>query len=119
MTQGAKKTIQTENAAKNGVMYYNGQYSEIVTPLIVDLSEIFDDHIIIYLTKYFKKETKISVNIGTSDKMHNVTGTIVSIKEKDNGFEADMEVDFIPDGLIKDLEEILALGTLVQEDGWE
>ena len=119
MTQGTKKITQIDAEARNGVMYYNGQYSEIVTPLMVDLSEIFDDHIILYLTHYFKKETKISVNIGTSDKMHNVTGTIVSIKEKDKGYEADLVVDFIPDGLIKDLEEILALGTIIPEDGWE
>jgi hypothetical protein len=100
-------------------MYYNGQYSEVVTPLVVDLNEIFDDRITLYLSKYVKKETKIAVNIGTSDKMHNVTGTVVSIKEKDNGFEAVMEVDFIPDGLVKDLEEALTLGSLIQEDGWE
>lgn len=119
MTQGTKKVALNEGNTPDGVMYYNGQYSEIVTPLMVDLSDIFDDHIILYLTHYFKKETKISVNIGTSDKMHNVTGTIVSIKEKDKGYEADLEVDFIPDGLIKDLEEVLALGTILQEDGWE
>lgn len=119
MTQSTKKITPVESAQQNGVMYYNGQYSEVVTPLMVDLNDIFDDRITLYLSKYVKKETKIAVNIGTSDKMHNVTGTIVSIKEKDKGFEAVLEIDFIPDGLIKDLEEALALGSLIQEDGWE
>ncbi len=119
MTQSTKKLTPVETAGQSGVMYYNGQYSEVVTPLVVDLNDIFDDRITLFLNKYVKKETKIAVNIGTSDKMHNVTGTIVSIKEKDSGFEAVMEIDFIPDGLIKDLEEVLALGSMIQEEGWE
>ena len=119
MTQSAKKITPVEAIETNGIMYYNGQYSEVITPLMVDLNDIFDDRLTLYLSSYVKKETKIAVNIGTGDKMHNVTGTVISIKEKDNGFEAVFEVDFIPDGLMKDLEEALALGNLVHEDGWE
>jgi hypothetical protein len=119
MTQSTKKTTAVESFEKNGVMYYNGQYSDVITPLIVDLNDIFENRITLYLNKYVKKDAKIAVNIGTGNKMHNVTGTISSIKEKNNGFEAILEVDFIPNGLVKDLEEALSLGTLLHEEGWE
>lgn len=119
MTQSTKKIVQEDNLENDGVMYYNGQYSEVVTPLLVDLNDIFDDKITMFLNKYVKPDAKIAVNIGTSDKMHNVTGTVMSVKEKNGGYEAVLEVDYIPDGLVKDLEEVLSLENLLQEEGWE
>lgn len=119
MTQSTKKIAREDNLENDGVMYYNGQYSEVVTPLLVDLNDIFDDKITMFLNKYVKNEAKIAVNIGTSDKMHNVTGTVISVKEKNGGYEAVLEVDYIPDGLVKDLEEVLSLENLLQEEGWE
>lgn len=119
MTQSTKKIARENLSDGDGVMYYNGQFSEVVTPLMVDLNDIFEDKLTLYLSNYVKKDAKIAVNIGTSDKMHNVTGTVVSVKEKDGGYEAILEIDYIPDGLVKDLEELLTLGSSLQEDGWE
>lgn len=118
MTQSTKKTAQ-ELDANEGIMYYNGQYSEVITPLFVDLNDIFDDRLTLYLGHYVKVDTKLAVKIGTSDKMHNVTGTIVSIGEKDGLYEAEFLIDFIPDGLMKDLEDILAISQYNPEEGWE
>lgn len=119
MTQSAKKTSVLDGSQKSGIMYYNGQYSDVITPLMVDLNEIFDDKLTLSLSHYVKKDTKVAVNIGTNSKMHQVTGTIVSIKEKGVFFEAIMMIDFIPDGLVKDLEELLTLESLGIEEGWE
>ena len=119
MTQSTKKIARENLSDGDGVMYYNDQFSEVVTPLMVDLNDIFEDRLTLYLNKYVKKDAKIAVNVGTGDKMHNVTGTVISVKEKDGGYEAVLEIDYIPDGLVKDLEELLTLGTAVQEDGWE
>lgn len=118
MTQSTKKAAQ-ELDVNNGIMYYNGQYSEVITPLFVDLNDIFDDRLTLHLSHYVKVETKLAVKIGTSDKMHNVTGTIISIAEKEGKFEAEFLIDFIPDGLMKDLEDILAISQYSPEEGWE
>lgn len=119
MTQSARKSLLVDPSEESGFMYSNGEFSDVVTPLIVDLNDIFDDKLTIIIEKFVQKQTKLAVQIGTSSKMHSLTGTVVSIKECSQGYEVLLDIDFIPDGLIKDLEEILALNDMIVEEPWE
>lgn len=119
MTQSARKSLLGDPSLESGFMYSNGEFSDVVTPLVVDLNDIFDDKLTIVIEKFVKKETKLAVQIGTNPRMHSLTGTVSAVKECSQGFEVVLEVDFIPDGLIKDLEEILTISHVMGEDPWE
>lgn len=119
MTQSARKSLLGDPSLESGFMYSNGEFSEVVTPLVVDLNDIFDDKLTIVIEKFVKKETKLAVQIGMSPRMHSLTGTVFSVKECSQGFEIVLDIDFIPDGLLKDLEEVLTISHVIAEDPWE
>jgi len=86
--------------------FYNGNMMEFITPMEVNLENIFDNEISIKNAKYLKLGSYLGVDVTINSKDLSIIGRVIKCKIRGRFYEVKLYVEYFPDELLYYLEDI-------------
>lgn len=120
MTNPMKKIhvseLYNEGARK---IFYNGELTEVEKPIFIDMSSLFENIVTIVLDHKVEPKSFLGFDVTIGREAHSVVAKVISVKQMTIGYEARALLEFIPEELIREIEEYLSRQalTLVQYEG--
>ena len=86
--------------------FYNGNMMDFITPLEVNLENIFDNEISIKSVKYLKLGSYLGVDVTINSKVLSIIGRVIKCKITGRFYNVKLYVEYFPDDLLYYLEDI-------------
>lgn len=92
--------------------FYNGNMMDFITPMEVNLENIFDNEISIKSSKYLKLGSYLGVDLNINSKVLSIIGRVIRCKIRGRYYEVKLYVEYFPDELLYYLEDVFDIDTL-------
>lgn len=86
--------------------FYNGNMMDFITPLEVNLENIFENEISIKSLKYLKLGSYLGVDVNINSKVLSIIGRVIKCKIRGRFYEVKLYVEYFPDELLYYLEDM-------------
>lgn len=120
MTLQGKKSqapeIYSDGARK---IFYNGQMADVERPVYIDMTSLFDNFVTVVLSRRAEPRSVIGFEMILEEDVHSVVAKVVSVRQTAMGYETRVLIEFIPEELVREIEEHLSRQALVLEDDYE
>jgi hypothetical protein len=115
------KKTQAPELYSDGVrkIFYNGQMAEVERPVFIDMSSLFDNFVTLVLNHRAEPRSVIGFEMILDEDVHSVVAKVVSVRQSAMGFETRVLIEFIPEELIREIEDHLSRQALILEEEYD
>ncbi len=91
----------------NEMFYFIERYADFAPPVEIDLTDVFDKIIYVRAANEMKIGEFIGVDIRISRVIYSVVGRVEAIETAEKGYRVTLFVDYVPNGMLLELEEVM------------